>query len=78
MYTECMPEVYTRYSKGVKTIKRSYQQKAIENFLMEESFQKRVENSTIHTTEQAFIPQLVVDKIEIKIKKYSLNLQQTP
>jgi hypothetical protein len=32
-------------------------------------------NSTI---EQAFNPQLDVNKIEIKIKKYSLNLQQTP
>jgi hypothetical protein len=45
---------------------------------MEKSSQKRVENSTIQAIEQAFIPQLVVDKIEIKIKKYSLNLQQTP
>lgn len=45
---------------------------------MEESSEKRVENSTIHTTEQAFNPQLDVNKIEIKIKKYSLNLQQTP
>lgn len=74
MYTECMPEVYTRYSKGVKTIKRSYQQKAIENFLMKESSQKRVENNTIQAIEQAFNPQLVVDKIEIKIKIDFLNL----
>jgi hypothetical protein len=69
-----MPEVYTRYSKGVKTIKRSYQQKAIENFLMKESSQKRVENNTIQAIEQAFNPQLVVDKIEIKIKIDFLNL----
>jgi hypothetical protein len=41
---------------------------------MEKSSQKRVENNTIQAIEQAFNPQLVVDKIEIKIKIDFLNL----
>ena len=41
---------------------------------MEESSEKRVDNSTIQAIEQAFNPQLVVDKIEIKIKIDFLNL----